>query len=51
MSAAVKIVMLAHFHLCGSCGNVRVCEDNPCWLRYRIHAKQWAWTCSKCGGR
>jgi hypothetical protein len=46
-----KIVILLHLHLCASCGNVRVCEDNPCWLRYRIHAKQWAWTCSKCGGR
>jgi hypothetical protein len=53
MSAASKpqIFILLHVHLCASCGKPRVCEDKPCWLPYRNHVRQWAWTCAKCGGR
>lgn len=53
MSAAPtpQIVILAHVHVCASCGKPRVCQEDPCWLRYRQHARQWAWICTKCGGR
>ena len=43
-----EIVILLHWHVCASCGEPRVCETNPCWLRYRSHARQWAWTCAGC---
>ncbi len=33
---------------CAACGKLRVCQELPCWLRYRSHARQRAWTCAAC---
>ena len=45
-----EVIELLHVHVCVQCGKLRVCEVNPCWLRYWSHARQWAWTCPRCGG-
>jgi hypothetical protein len=48
MTAAPKIFILLHIHVCASCGEARVCEDKPCWLTYGRRAPQWSWICSAC---
>ena len=40
-----KIIVIAHFHLCGSCGKLRVCNDLPCWLGTVLLR---TWTCPRC---
>jgi hypothetical protein len=38
-------VLVIHLHVCGKCGNLRLCDDVPCWLGTMLHRE---WICSKC---
>jgi len=43
-----EVLILLHWHVCKNCGKPRVCDAKSCYLRYRSHARQWAWTCAGC---